>query len=94
MFESKYIYRYPDTSAVINRKSSTAPCNSLGSPLLVFHLIHCPNCAFHIFYTHKALVQAEVVTDCVLIQKKIRVKKILPSACCINQVGHILGSQI
>lgn len=49
---------------------SSAPCDLLGSPPLVFHLIHSPHSAFHILHTHETLVQAQVVAHSVLIQRK------------------------
>lgn len=59
-------YRRCDKQEVI----SIVPCDLLGSPPLVLHLVHRPHGAFHILHTHKTLVQAQVVAYCVLIQRK------------------------
>ena len=57
-----------------SRTLSTVPCDLLGSPPLVFRLVHRPHGAFNILHAHKTLVQAQVVAHCVLIQRQIRAR--------------------
>ena len=42
------------------------PCDLLRPAFLILDLVHRPDCSFHVLHTHKTLVQAEVVANCIL----------------------------
>lgn len=54
----------------ISRKSCSIPCDPLGSPPLILHLIHRPHGTFHVLHAHETLVQAQVVAHRVLMQRR------------------------
>lgn len=72
------------------------PCYLLWPSLLVFYLIHSPYCSFNIFYSNKTLVQAKIMTYCVLNQtgeKKKAAKRILFNKAAKHTILLILLNQ-
>lgn len=74
----------------ISRRSCSVPCDPLGPPPLVLHLIHRPHCTFHVLHAHKTLVQAQVVAHRVLKQRRSEVGSLTTHAATQNayRVNH------
>lgn len=52
----------------LHKTITNIPCYLLWPSLLVFYFIHGPHCSFNIFYSNKTLVQAKIMTYCILNQ--------------------------
>lgn len=74
----------------ISRRSCSVPCDPLGSPPLVLHLIHCPHRPFHVLHAHKTLVQAQVVAHRVLMPRRSEVGSLTthPATQSMYRVNH------
>lgn len=50
------------------KPNPNVPCYLLWPSLLILYFIHCPYCSFNIFDSNKTLVQAKIMTHCILNQ--------------------------